>query len=355
MEARFRRTGAVALVLVLLGITVPASYAWWLNTRTFVALETPVSLAPGKFSSGEFEVNLEGWYEIGTDVDQSFPFRVDCGFDGQPPLLKTQVSIYQDGKLVQSSEGADRFLGHFLAEPGKRYRFDLEVLTDASCLSTGHPRIFVWTESSRYRYLQDIIWVASALLFLFGIGVFFFSVSRALDDREQESEPSPSKSAGAAYRPQRRVRLLKPRFRQIPHFGLIFSVILAVLLVPAFLIYLYAWGYDYPSSGIHVHLIRPGPPISPGFDPPEVLLHVECLGLDTPTRFYLNSRLVQVDALPGALKLELKSRADWVVYVKGDPDCTWETVADAIDIDRTAGAQVVLLTSVPPNAARPAH
>jgi hypothetical protein len=351
MEVRFRKTGGIAIALILLGFTLPACYARWLNTRTFVALEMPVSLAPAKFSSESFEVNLKGWYQIGTDVDQSFPFKPNCGFGGRPPLLRTHISIYENGRFVEGFDGEDRFLGHLHAEPGKRYRLDLEVLTDASCLNSGHPRIFVWTEYGYYEHIQSIVWVISALLLLCGFGILLFSAATPVIDHENaQSELRISEGAGT-YCPRHRVRPLRPRFAGIPHFGLVYAVIVAALLPLAFVIYLYSWGFGHPSTGIHVRLVRPGPLRSPGFAPPDLLLHVECPRLDAPNRLYLNSKLVSAEALPDVLKLELKFRADWIVYIEGEPDCTWEKVASTMDIARTAGAQVVLLTATAPSDA----
>jgi hypothetical protein len=346
MGGRVRATAGIAWTLILIGIILPALYARWLTTRTFLAFEMPASLKPGEISSTEFTVNLEGWYQIGTDVDQSFPFRFDCGFGGRPPLLKTHVSIYRDGRALEQSDGADRFLGHFHAEPGERYRFDLEILTDASCLNSGHPRIFVWTDSRYYEYLQHFVWIVSAVLLLWGVGLLFFSITGRLFVRaEPQSELHISEGTGP-YFPRQRARPLKPRFTRMPSFGLLCTMTLGAVLLPSFLIYLCVWGYDRPSVGVRVHLVRPSLSRSAGtFRPSRVLLRVECTRFDTLPRLYLNSRPVRSGSLPDALKFELKSHAEWIVYVEGNSRCTWEDVANAIDIIRTSGAQVVLSTA----------
>jgi hypothetical protein len=64
MAAPARVVAGIAIILILLGITLPAGYQHWFSTRTFVALDTPVALHPGHIKTQDFEINLEGWYEI---------------------------------------------------------------------------------------------------------------------------------------------------------------------------------------------------------------------------------------------------------------------------------------------------
>ena len=346
MGVRSRLTCAIALASVFTAIALPVSHTRWLNSRTFVALELPLSLSPGKVSSPDFKVNLAGWYQIVVDVDHSFAFSFDCGFGGSPPLLRTATSIYRNGGTVEQAEGADRFLGHFHAEPGALYRLDLEVLSDASCLNTGHPRIFVWTESQFYYQLRHLIWAVSGVLILCGLGLFAFSVAgRGFDDTQKDSPITLFEGTTLCY-PSPRATRVKSQFTRIPQFGLLLSLTLGVIFLPAFLIYFYAWGYDHPSSGIRVQLIRPGPLRSPESVPVPLVLHVQCAKLGRPT-LQLNARSVQPDILPDSLKLEFKTRAGWLVYITGDPVCDWQDVADVIDIVHTAGGQVVLFTANP--------
>lgn len=345
MGLRSRTAFAGALALLLSGIVLPASYARWLDTRTFVALELPVSLGAGKVSSRDFKVNLAGWYQIGVDVDREFPFRFNCGFGARPPLLRTTITIYQNGRIVEHFDGADRFLGHFHGDPGKIYRFDLDILTDASCLNAGHPKIFVWTQSDSYERLKDLVLAASAVFFLAGLGTLSFSVGGATFDRALPRDIVDVSNAIRGDDAPKSARRLTPRFARIPHFGLLFSMILSVVLLPAS--FFYDWEFGYPSGGITVHLIRVGPLRSSEYHPAALILHVECLKYGTPTRLHLNSRSIEPALLPDALKSEFKTRADWVVYIAGDTYCTWEDVANAIDIVRTAGGRVVLLTATP--------
>ena len=64
MGAPVKVVAGIAIILILLGILLPAGYQRWMNTRTFVALDMPVSLSPGHIKTPDFEINLEGWYEI---------------------------------------------------------------------------------------------------------------------------------------------------------------------------------------------------------------------------------------------------------------------------------------------------
>jgi|SRR5579872_711903 len=343
MGVRLRLTRVVALALILTAIVLPASYARWLDTRSFVAFEMPVSLAPDKLASETFQVNLEGWYSIRTDVDQSFQYRFDCGFGGLPPLLKTRVSIYRDGQVLEQADGADRFLGQFHAEPGKHYEFELEVLTDASCLNSGHPRIFVWTNQRYYDYLQDVLWVVSAVLLLWGLGVLLFSIAgHTLGRVETQTRLSTSEGVGPYY-PSHRTKPLRLRFAHFPSYSLLYALLLSGVLLPCFLIVV----YDNHSVGIKVHLVRE-PPLATTLAPSPLVLRLESRGQLNPPQLYLRSESLEWEGLGAALREELKSRADWVVYVESDSDTAWTDVANAMDIIRADGARVVLLTTEAP-------
>jgi len=61
-------------------------------------------------------------------------------------------------------------------------------------------------------------------------------------------------------------------------------------------------------------------------------------------KIYLNSKLVSPNELPRALEDEFARRADWSVYVEGDPDVAYGTMVQAMDLVRSAQGKVILLT-----------
>jgi biopolymer transport protein ExbD len=349
MEARTKLVASVGIALILFGIIVPIGYARWLQTRTFVALDMSVSLSPGRINSAEFSVNLRGWYHIGTDVDRSFPFRTDCGFGGRPPLLKTRSTVYADGRVLTESDGADRYLGHFYAEPGRRYRFDLDVLTNASCLNAGHPRLIVWTASSLYDRVNDELPAASVVLFLFSLGILIFDFANHRQHRATQGEIAIPENGQPGWYPSRRQLPLKGRISRLPSFGLIYALLLLALLIPVFLIFL---GTNPQSTGIEVHLMKLSPIIGQAdFDQPPLVVRVESSRIGSPSHVYLNSKPVAWEALESELRNEFKSRPKWTVYVQAGDEVEWGDAVRAMDIIRGMGAKVILLTTeAPPRA-----
>lgn len=340
------------IALIVLGVGLPAGYRHWINTRTFVALDLPVSLSAGHIRTVEFGVNLTGWYQIGVDRDDQLFYTLDCRFGAFKPLLKTRSIIYRDGHEWEHFGGADRFLGHFYAEKQKRYSLDIQVLTDAECLNRGHPRVFVWTPSADYERLYDQLLTLSMVLVLGGLGILAFSAS-ALTGKQPTPQVQLSivENAGYAWSPSHRKLPLRSRLSQLPQFGLFYAGILAGVLIPTFLIYLYAWGYDRRSLGIEVRLLKPGALRSPSdSQPAPLVLRIESTGLNSPPLLYLNSEPSAWDELNAELKTHLKTRAEWLVYVEADSTVAWGDAANAMDIIRGAGAKVVLLTTEAPSS-----
>jgi biopolymer transport protein TolR len=63
--------------------------------------------------------------------------------------------------------------------------------------------------------------------------------------------------------------------------------------------------------------------------------------IDKDKHFKINQDDIQIDKLQDRLVDIFKSRADKVVFVKGDPDLEFQTVATAIDIAHSAGVDKV--------------
>lgn len=66
--------------------------------------------------------------------------------------------------------------------------------------------------------------------------------------------------------------------------------------------------------------------------------------VDATGELYLNSKRVTAAELQAALANEFARRADWSVYVEGDPDAAYLAVIQAMDLVRGAHGRVILLT-----------
>ena len=88
--------------------------------------------------------------------------------------------------------------------------------------------------------------------------------------------------------------------------------------------------------GLDVLAPQPPPPNQPPPDPSQDRTVV--IQIDKDKNLKLNQDPIQWDALQDRLEFVFKTRAERVVFVRGDKDLTFETVARAIDIAK--GAQM---------------
>jgi hypothetical protein len=341
---------SIAIILITLGIAIPIGYQYWMCTRTFVALDMPVSLSSGYVKTPDFEINLEGWYEIWINTrDQTSGH--DCRYTPSDVSLAADYTVHRDGHELAHSGGEYQYLGHFFADRKGRYGLDIRFLSDITCLNSRQPSLTVWTSSNHYEYLSDWLRASSAFLFLGGLGILVFSIAGHVGTQgTAEGEAAISENAGCAYYPSRRKLPLRPRFSRPPAFGFVYSVVVASVLMPSCLIFIYAWGFDYRSVGIQVQLsnteLHRG---TDDFFRPPLIVRLEKATPGSPPRLYLNARPIAWEALGLSLRSELKSRAEWIVYFETDrsvewtDDVDWGDVANAMDIARGLGARVAFL------------
>jgi hypothetical protein len=120
---------------------------------------------------------------------------------------------------------------------------------------------------------------------------------------------------------------------------------LSVIILPSFLIFLYAWAPDWPAWGIRVSVLQVPSDSITGFSSLSPMVRVADAGSRKQPMLYVNSKPVKWDELGDALTNELKLRPDWVVYVEADEEVRWSDVVAAMDIIRSRHARIVLLTA----------
>ncbi len=160
----------------------------WMETRTWVAVDMPISLAPGHIRTGSFPINLSADYQIEIELN-------DYGY-GQGPeceaykVVQTRWWLYRDGHVDSNwvDDWYNRwdaepngpltgsYLGVFDSSPG-RYTLDVEILPGATCLQAFQPRLRVFSDDSDYVRGG---WIrAAALLASFAlVGISFASAAR---------------------------------------------------------------------------------------------------------------------------------------------------------------------------------
>jgi biopolymer transport protein ExbD len=91
--------------------------------------------------------------------------------------------------------------------------------------------------------------------------------------------------------------------------------------------------------GLDVLAPQPPPPNTPPPDPNQDRTLV--IQIDKDKNLKLNQDPIQWDALQDRLEFVFKTRAERVVFVRGDKDLQFETVAKAIDIAKGAGLEKI--------------
>jgi biopolymer transport protein ExbD len=337
-----RMTGT-AIVLCAAGILLYSGFRYWLSTRTFTALDVPISLKPGHIRTPSFNINLRGLYYIGIGPDHRFPEDPKCQSAGSDSVLKTHLILYRDGRELGQAEGLPYYgiTSFFDADKKGNYSLDIHVLSDASCLDSRHPRLTVWTPSD-YSALQFSVECLSGLLILCGLSLLAHSAVAWTKSKL----PSASTAAIAISDTGCRIAFThKPlrRLSALPAFGLFGAfVIVFAGLVP--LLYT-RFAFVRIPKGLRVSLLNTAPSTT-GNDrwSTPIVIRLEDTGPASSPKLFLNSKPVSWGNLPGELKAELARCPEWVVYVEGDDNLAYQYVTSVIDIARGEHAKVILLT-----------
>jgi len=136
---------------------------------------------------------------------------------------------------------------------------------------------------------------------------------------------------------------LRTKISELPSFDLFYATILLVVILPSFLIFIYARGLDRRSVGIPVQIVRPTR-FGKVSDACKRLpfFRLDFAGWKPPARVYVNSEPVFWERLEDALKEQLKSRPDRTVCFYGEPNVSWADAAAAMDVVRRLPARVLL-------------
>jgi biopolymer transport protein ExbD len=172
---RLHGTARVGILALCVGIIVFVSVYYWVNTRTLVPLDIPVTLAAGHIRTGDFKINVEAYLS----VQIRFP---NCGADSEEhKRLRTRRLTSIGGQAVSApgstngeiTEGP--YLGTFLSKPGP-YNLDIEVLSETRYLDFCAPRLQI--EASYYDFnewdgVRDFSLWFTAFCELLGMSMLF--------------------------------------------------------------------------------------------------------------------------------------------------------------------------------------
>jgi hypothetical protein len=192
--------------LIVLGIGVFSGWKLWMNTRSQVPVNVPVSLKLGETIEKEFRLNLDGLYlieivvaqkdaEKGAERDGQREGRQEalrclmgvggaqCG--GVAPAIGANWVLFRDGQEVRRGNSLEshsepteqgnvvRVIGDFPGEAGHEYRLQVSVTADASALQAANPRLRVAVSSIIQADFQSANILAFSVSF---ICVFFGAI-----------------------------------------------------------------------------------------------------------------------------------------------------------------------------------
>jgi biopolymer transport protein ExbD len=342
MPTARRISGGVLLLCA--GIVLFPAYRHWVATRTWVAVDRPISLAPGHVKTGNFHVNVSTVYDMNIGLTGYDYWRYPNCQDYE--VLETHWWLSRNGRVVATWKEywgdfyrKGTYLGEFDSNSGP-YSLDVEILSGASCLQAFHPRLLIYADNEDYVRGGSIYAMAQLVSCgLIGISLGFLAVSffgaAAQPQVTQGETLAIFRQLRTERESARRKLLLMERASMLPTIGYFYALTFSVL----FLIVGAFSGNRPRSYGIPVRVLPPGMIQSSTDRTTGLLVYVDRAG-----NLYLNSKRIKAEDLPRALEAEFALRPDSSVYVDGDSDVEYADVVHAMDLVRSAGGTVILLT-----------
>jgi biopolymer transport protein ExbD len=342
-QAEIGVASSMAAALIVLPALALLGYKHWLDTRTFHPLDIPVSLSRAHVRTPEFYINLPGKYLAGFHVDYSAVDLAGGCEEKAWASLQTHLVVFENGFKIGEADGPMYgMIGVFRAARKTHYWLDVEILSDASCLNTAHPRLTVWSASDfPFDHLYQVWLWTLPIGVAAGLGLIFRTFSPGYGSRKAQFHAITVSDGGRVptgmpVRKRRPARLLS----RLPAFSFFTPTLLALLLFVELIL-----NAPFPQRGIYVSIKvrRPNRDAPSSLVPVVVKIEVSPLSKGL-TNLYVNSTPVEWDVLKAALMAELKLRPEWVVYIDGDPNLTWQEIVKVADAATELHAKVVFLT-----------
>jgi len=330
---RIPLTGLLSIVLIVVGCALLIYSTHWLLPHPRVALEMPVSLSPGRITTGYFNVDPDTLYYVDIELNKPTPLT-PAGCEPYS-VLRTQFTLTSEGEPpTQGSspwEDSGLTLAVLLSENG-RSSFDATIFSDASCLNARNPRLIVHTHPHPSDLYSGLNWLS----------VWSLATGLVLVIRFWFWDMIPRKP-GFRIVPDMLVRNVIPLKRRqpiplmknLPHFGFVLSYI---LFIPFF--FFISLHRTQTPFGLMVNLRERNAVIWQRSPWPETL----SVYVDGQPRFYVNGRAVPKEDLRVKLSEELDKRVNWDVYFEADDNCSYSDAIYSIDTIQGLGANVIWIT-----------
>ena len=329
----------VGVLVVVIGAgTYLGSRHWY-----FMPVNTPIPLQAGTKKSVNFRLLAEGKYAVRILIDRTVTNDPKCSIApdwSNPSILKGNWTLYREGDLYDAGtfENERLFDRSFYGAPAQ-YRVEAEILSDASCLQNLHPRLVVEADEYWDGQLSELLGWSSLICFASGVVIVLLSVVDWRRHKKVTVEVGGEEHVGPViYRPGVR-RPLREKFIGLPHFGTIAAFTMFLILVPVWI----GFSWRTTPKGLLVGIssneyLKASSNRSVG----PLMISVERCGKSVCYR--IDGNKVAAEGLYDALKKELSRRADWVVFVEGDPDLPYQDIVHVIDVAHELHARSVLFT-----------
>jgi biopolymer transport protein ExbD len=337
-EKRLPLSFWLGALLFCIGVASFSSIAIWLNTRNWVPLDMPVSMARGHIGTEPFKVNVRARYDINVDSESVG----NCFWYDR---VKTTWSLYRNGVHVKDFSDPSPYasLGSFDGEGGI-YALDLQINSDTGCLDAGHPRLRISTE--RYAFEEKFnpwMWL-SAFSVPCGLSLVVLGcIARFRKERDAASELTGEASVGQNFQWAQKLALRQP-FTGLPPFGLVAGLVYVVFVLSMRLVDTWAFEFHHPRG----FYVRTALPDSIGTTSNtlkrSLVIRIEAGKPGEIPKLYLNDRPIAWSGLATAVQREIGRASESTVYVTADNDARWADATNAMDVARGLGCKVVLLS-----------
>ncbi|SRR6266571_1546625 len=125
-----------------------------------------------------------------------------------------------------------------------------------------------------------------------------------------------------------------------PSVGLHYAQVLLPLIAPAFLVFIYAWGYDQRTVGLFLHLLR----ADSSWGRNSSCVEAWVVRIDSQENWHLNLNKLAPTELPTLVRQQLGLCTDCVVFLDVAPEVPYAVAIHAIELGQETQANVVLLT-----------
>jgi hypothetical protein len=369
--ARLPLTAKAGIVLIAGPCLWLASWTLWHYTRSWEPVDIPISLSPGHISTS-IKIKFESDYAIYLGTRGEEYVRVPCsGGSGECYLnlttIQTRWSIGSRGNLGVDSAGpvyAPRMesqpgwvLGRFHAGPGL-YTFDLDLLNDLSALNSNGPHLHIREVGGKYE--ASIMCRNAALLCVFalvpmGLPMLILAVAaRRREDWCALTQPGPlpgTRVPGAPIKvsPWRKRKLVVTRTFSVSGRFDVNHQMLVLFILLMLLWTVFVQITPLAPHGLAIRTVPPNvkPTPAAGIMPLRIrVLAGKISNYSAPIRgIQVGSQIIDPSDFAAFLRREIPERPpDWPIYIEGDSDLEYQSVAWAIDAVSPFGAKVILLT-----------